>query len=52
MTATFAEILRSAKKEKRTKKERKLKKTKEGEVYGNCRSHGNRARMPSAIFSR
>jgi len=29
----------------RKKKEPKKKEAKEGEVYGNCRSHGNRTRM-------
>jgi hypothetical protein len=30
---------------KERKKNQKRKKAKEGEVYGNCRSRGNRARM-------
>jgi hypothetical protein len=37
------EISARTKKEKSSKKERNVK---EGEVYGNCRSRGNRARKP------
>jgi hypothetical protein len=33
-----------------TKKEKEAKR-KKGEACGNCRSRGNRSRMPSAIFS-
>jgi hypothetical protein len=36
----------SGKKEKEAKK----KETKEGEACGNCHSHGNRTRWPSAII--
>src|SRR6266436_1110093 len=38
----------SKERKKEAKKERKRRK---GEAYGNCHSHGNRTRWPSASFS-